>query len=120
MTLLVFKQVPRGSDGDRFLYTLDFLDMKFTIAEHKTLNELKIFAGFKQDDGSIVHLEDFKARRWYELTELRKKEPSSKDKVDLQIKHIANYIKQLYGFKEVETTIHEHMNMLIEQWLSET
>jgi hypothetical protein len=120
MTVLVFKQVPRGTEGNRFLYTLDFLDMKFTIAEHKKNNELKIFAGFKQDDGSFTHLEDFKPKPWWELNPLRKQEFSSKEKVDEQIKHIAYYIQQLYGFKEVETQVHEHMNLLIEEWLSET
>jgi hypothetical protein len=119
MTLLVFKQVPRSEDGNKFLYTLDFLDMKFTIAEHRVKNSIKVFAGFKQDDGSMSHLVDFRVKEWWELTHIRG-EINSKAKVELMVRHIAHYIQQLYGFKEVDTAIHEHMNMLIEEWLSET
>jgi hypothetical protein len=118
MTVLVFKQIPRDDKGHKFLYTLDFLDMKFTIAEHRLKNEIKIFAGFRQDDGSFAHLQDYKQKWWWQLAEpLRKKEPSSQDKVQMYVEDIKQYIYSLYGFKRIDVEIHEHMNMLIEQWL---
>ena len=114
--VLVFKQIPRDEAGYRFIYVLDFLDMKFSISEHRISNRIKIYAGWRQDDGSYTNLD---YRQAYNQWAYRKVEETSREKVNKEIENILKYIQSLYAFDSLEYVVHEHMNLIIEQWLAD-
>ena len=117
--LLTFKKITKCDKGTRFLYVLDYLDMKFTVSENRARKHIKVFAGWKRDSNDMIHIDDFIKQKYSLLPKrVTRDRPTFEESVTQEFRAICNYIEQLYGVP-VEYIVEDHMNILIEQWLEE-